>query len=146
MTRERILDTRSGGAVAITCPAESGISYLMRGAADPFHPWHGRSWFYWIIQFNSMLARGVDPGAAYRYARMMVTGGCSRREAIEIIAARDCGHLGTAIEIVDVSEIPTDRTYRNAWRRSTNGGPIWIDDDHAQRIDEQRMWDSYATA
>lgn len=72
-----------------------------------------------------------------------MTGGCSRREAIEIIAARDCGHLGTAIEIVDVSEIPTDRTYRNAWRRSTNGGEIWIDEETAQRIDEARMWEIF---
>ena len=89
MTRERILDTRTGGTVAVTCPAESGISYLMRGASDPFHPWHGRGWWFWIVQFNRMIARGVKPGAAYRYARMMVTGGCSRRQAIEIIAERD---------------------------------------------------------
>jgi len=143
MTRERILDTRPNGRVAITCPAECGIIYLMRGASDPFHPWHGREWWFWIVQFNRMLARGVKPGAAYRYARMMVTGGCSRREAIEIIAERDCGHLGTAIEIVDVSEIPTDRTYRDAWRRSTNGGEIWLDESIVQKIDERLAWQSY---
>ncbi|HVX35426.1 MAG TPA: hypothetical protein VHC71_04315 [Hyphomicrobium sp.] len=90
-----------------------------------------------------MLARGVKPRAAYRYARMMVTGGCTRREAIEIIAERDCGHLGTAIEIVDIDEIPKDRTHRDAWRRSQNGGPIYIDEKHAQRIDEARMWRQY---
>lgn len=129
--------------MAVTCPAESGISYLMRGTSDPFHPWHGRSVFYWIVQFNRMLAEGIKPGAAYRYARMMVTGGCTRREAIEIIAERDCGHLGTAIEIVDVDEIPTDRMYRDAWRRSSNGGPVWIDEDRAQRIDEARCWEAY---
>ena len=140
MTRERIIDTRAGGTVAVTCPAESGISYLMRGASDPFHPWHGRDWWFWIVQFNRMLARGVKPGAAYRYARMMMTGGCSRRQAIEIIAERDCGHLGTAIEIVDIDDLPKDRTYRAAWRRSPNGGPVWVDEDRAQQIDEERMW------
>ena len=143
MTRERILDTRTGGTVAVTCPAESGISYLMRGASDPFHPWHGRGWWFWIVQFNRMIARGVKPGAAYRYARMMVTGGCSRRDAIEIIAERDCGHLGSAVEIVDVADLPADRTYREAWRRSLNGGPVWIDEEHALRIDEARMWKAY---
>ncbi|WP_339083859.1 hypothetical protein [Hyphomicrobium sp. ghe19] len=66
-----------------------------------------------------------------------------RREAIEFIAERDCRHLGTAIAIVDVDEIPTDRTHRNAWRRSANGGPIWICETAAQAIDEQRMWDAY---
>jgi hypothetical protein len=143
MTRERILDTRPGGAVAVTCPSECGIAYLISGSSNPFHPWHGRSWFYWIVQFNRMIARGVKPKAAYRYARTMVKGGATRREAIEIIAERDCGHLGVAIEIVDVDEIPKDRTHRDAWRRSTNGGEIWIDEEHAQRIDERRMWENF---
>lgn len=137
------IDTRPNSIVAITCPAESGISYLMRGASDPLHPWRGRGLWFCIVQFNRMFARGVKPRAAYRYARMMVTGGCTRREAIEIIAERDCGHLGTAIEIVDIDEIPKDRTHRDAWRRSLNGGPIWIDDEHAQRIDEARMWEAF---
>lgn len=143
ITRERILDTRPGGRVAVTCPAESGISYLMRGSSDPFHPWHGRGWWFWIVQFNRMLAEGMKPKAAYRFARMMVTGGCSRREAIEIIAERDCGHRGVAIEIVDIDDIPNDWKHRDAWRRSQNGGPIWIDEDHAQRIDEARLWEAY---
>jgi hypothetical protein len=140
MTRERIIDTRPDGSVAITCPAEWGILALMYGGA-----WADRPWWFWIVQFQRMVSRGVKPHAAYRYARMMMTGGCGRREAIEIIAARDVGHLGTAIEIVDIDEIPKDRTHRDAWRRSTNGGPIWIDDDKARDIDEQRMWDYYAT-
>ena len=143
ITRERILDTREGGAVAITCPAEEGIRYLMLGTTYRWHPWHGRWWGFWIVQFNRMVARGVKPRAAYRYARMMVTGGCTRREAIEIIAERDCGHLGVAIEIVDIDDIPQDRTHRDAWRRSLNGGPIWIDEDHARMIDEQRAWSDY---
>jgi len=136
--RERIIDTREGGAVAVTCPSEWAILALMQGGA-----WVDQPWWFWIVQFNRMLARGVKPRAAYRYARTMMTGGATRREAIEIIAARDCAHLGTAIEIVDVDEIPTDRTYRNAWRRSQNGGPIYIDDDHAMIIDEQRAWSDY---
>ncbi|MBA2125049.1 hypothetical protein DLM45_02255 [Hyphomicrobium methylovorum] len=143
MTRERILDTRANGRVAVTCPAESGISYLMRGSTDPFHPWHGRPWWFWIVQFNRMIARGVLPRAAYRYCRMMVTGGCTRRDAIQLIAERDCGHLGGALEIIDIDDLPNDRTYRDAWRRSANGGPVWIDSDHAQRIDEAIMWKAY---
>lgn len=115
----------------------------MRGSSDRFHPWHGRPWYFWIVQFNRMLARGVKAKAAYRFARTMMTGGVTRREAIEIIAERDVGHLGVALEIIDVDELPKDRTYRDAWRRSSNGGPVWIDDDHAQRIDEQRAWRAY---
>lgn len=140
MTRERILATRSDSGVIVVCPSEWGISALMNGGAwADCHP------MFWMVQFNRMIRRGVRPAAAYLYAITMMTGGVSRREAIEIIAARDCEHRGTAIEIVDLSDIPVDRTYRNAWRRSRNGGPIWIDEDIAQQIDEQKMWKDYET-
>ena len=72
-----------------------------------------------------------------------MTGGCSRRQAIEIIAERDCGHLGTAIEIVDIDDLPADRTYRMAWRRSQNGGEVWLDENIVQQIDEMRSWKEY---
>ncbi len=146
VTRERIVDTRPDGSVAITIPAESGIAYLMHGPTGPWHPWFDRPWWFWMVQFARMVARGVKPSAAYRYAQTMRTGGATRRHAIEIIAARDCGHLGTAIEIVDVSALPEDRTYREAWRRSSNGGLIWIDEEKSREIDEDRMWKAHENA
>lgn len=139
MTPERILATQADGSVHITCPAEWGIAALMYGGA-----WADRWPGFWIAQVMRMVARGVPSAAAYRYARMMMTGGATRQEAIEIIRDRDC--RGHAIEIVDISEIPEDRTYRDAWRRSRNGGPIWIDEDKARSIDEARMWRQYETA
>ena len=144
MANERILTTLPDGGVTITCPSERAVSCLMRGATGPWHPWFGMPWWFGAVQFSRMISAGIMPTAAYRYVRTMFVGGVSRRDAIGIIAARDCGHMGTAIEIVDISEIPTDRTYRNAWRRSQNGGPIWIDDAAAIRIDEQRLWRAYA--
>lgn len=138
MTRERILATRPDGGVIVACPSEWGISALMTGGA-----WAEHHPMFWMLQFNRMIRRGVRPDAAHRYARTMLTGGASRREAIEIIAGRDCGHRGTAIEIIDVSDIPKDRKYRSAWRRSRNGGPIWIDEEIAQQLDERRMWKDY---
>ncbi len=146
MTRERILDTRPDGSVAITCPDENGIRYLMLGSDWWQHPWHERPWWFWIVQFQRKVARGVKPAAAYKFCRAMVTGGLSRREAIELIGEYSVGHLGVALEIVDISEIPTDRTYRDAWRRSSNGGPIWVCEKAAQEIDEARMWRLYETA
>lgn len=139
MTRERILATQPDGSVHITCPSEWGIAALMQGGAWDGH-WPG----FWIAQVMRMVARGVPSSAAYRYARTMMTGGATRRDAIEIIRDRDC--RGMAIEIVDIAEIPADRTYRNAWRRSSNGGPIWIDEDKAREIDEACMWRQYETA
>ena len=39
-----------------------------------------------------------------------------------------------------------DRTYRDAWRRSHNGGPIVIDERKAMAIDEARAWAAYEAA
>lgn len=142
MTRERILATRPDGGVSITIPSEMGILYLMHGPTGPWHPWFGEGWWFAIRQWRSQVKRGVPAKAAWVYAQTMLKGGVTRREAVEIIAARDS--RGAAIEIVDVSEIPDDRTYRDAWRRSANGGPIWIDDAIKDRIEEERMWRAYA--
>lgn len=141
MTPERIIYTAHTGGVVVCCPAEWAIDAMAQGNAWAHHP-RG----YWYVQVARQIARGVDPRAAERFARAMEFGGVSRRDAIEIIAARDCGHMGTQIEIVDISDIPTDRTYRDAWRRSANGGPIVIDETIAQQIDEQRMWRAYESA
>ncbi len=146
MTRERIITTLPDGSVSVTCPAEGAILCLQHGTTGPWHPWFGAPWWFPYVQFGRMVTRGVKAKAAWRYASTMVNGGASRREAIAIIADRDCSNLGTAIEIVDVSELPDDRTYRDAWRRSANGGPVWIDDEIKDQIEEERMWRDYARA
>lgn len=67
---------------------------------------------------------------AARYAEAIADGGLSEREAMEMIAEVCRTPDAKNLEIVDVSEIPTDRTHRNRWRRSSNGGPIWADSDY----------------
>lgn len=146
MTRERILTTRPDGSVVITCPAEPGILYLMHGATGPWHPWFGQPIWFGAVQFSRMVMDGIRPEIAYKFAHAMVNGGLTREQAIATIAARDCEQFGTAIEIVDVSEVPTDWTYRNAWRRSHNGGPIWVCEDAIREIEEQRMWTEHERA
>lgn len=138
MTRELIVYNPHAGGVAICAPSERCIAWMKRGNRWALFP-KG----YWRTQIQRQIDAGHLPAAAEQFARALHFGGFTRREAIEVIAQRDCGHLGSAIEIVDVSEIPTDRTYRNAWRRSANGGPIMIDEDKAQAIDERRMWSAY---
>lgn len=143
MTREVILTTLPDGGVAITIPDEEGIRYLTVGPTGTWHPWFGTSANFWIIQFNRKIARGVPAKAAYDFCDRMRRGGATRREALEIISAYVTWAFGTASEIVDISEIPDTRAHRAAWRRSTNGGPIWIDEEHAQRIDEARCWEDF---
>ncbi len=85
-------------------------------------------------QIASMVNRGVHENAAHRYAKAMMFGGCTTAEALEIIRDRDCAHLGTAIELWDVDDVPSDRWFRDAWRRSHNGGPISVNLELARPI------------
>jgi hypothetical protein len=81
--------------------------------------------------------------AAARFVRAMQFGGLSTPEAYAVMRDRFCAHLGTGCELWDLEDVPTDRTYRDAWRRSHNGGPIIIDARAAREIDEARAWAAY---
>lgn len=78
-------------------------------------------------QWRSDLAQDDRVALASRYAAALAYGGLNEREAVELISEVDRQPHAKAVEIVDLAEIPTDRTNRNHWRRSSNGGPIWVD-------------------
>jgi hypothetical protein len=61
-------------------------------------------------------------------------------EAYAIMRDRFCAHLGTGCELWNTADVPTESTYRNAWRRSHNGGAIVIDERVARAMDEARAW------
>lgn len=90
-------------------------------------------------QIASMVNRGIREDVAARYAKAMMFGGCTTAEALEIIRDRDCSPHGYAIELWDVDDIPKDRWFRNAWKRSHNGGPIGIDLNLAKPVQWQRV-------
>jgi len=136
--RARFVYTRPDGGVAITCPSANCVAYLMNGGR-----WPDANMFWLGWQIVRQIVNGVAPSVAAKYVRAMQHGGMTEHEALWLIAERDCRPYGTGIELWDVADIPTDRTHRDAWRRSQNGGPIWIDEDAAQRIDEQRLWRDY---
>jgi hypothetical protein len=81
---------------------------------------------------------------ATRFIEALAYGGLTEDEARELIAEKDVPSFYQSYEIMDSSELPQDRMHRNAWRRSRNGGPIYVDALKAQEIDEQKMWNSYA--
>jgi hypothetical protein len=121
--RQRIVYTRhSDGGVSVCAPTDWAIKWLGCGGfwGAKQHGWYDR-------QIESQIARGVMPDAARRYVKAMISGGCTTAEALGIIRDRDCGHLGHSIELQDVSDLPGDRWFRDAWKRSANGGPISID-------------------
>lgn len=118
--QKRIVYTRvKDGGVTVCCP--SGWAIAMMGCGGF---WKTRGFV--DIQIERQISRGIVPDVARRYAHAMQFGGCTTAEALEIIRDRDCAPYGTAFDLWDVEDIPTDKWFRDAWRRSHNGGPISI--------------------
>jgi len=133
--RERILYTRHDGGVAICHPAAECMAWMTGGGGY----WDQMPRGYAEEQVQRQISAGHQERAARRFCRAMTQGGCTDAEALDIIRDRDCGHLGTAFELLDVSAIATDRWFRDAWRRSHNGGPIYIPMSIAREIQIRRM-------
>src|SRR5207237_649888 len=132
-THKRIIYNRHEGGISVCCPADEAIAWMSCGGF-----WSRRPRGFMETQIEWQIARGIDPDVAKRYAHAMKFGGCTTAEALEIIRDRDCAPHGTAIELWDIDDIPTDRWFRNAWRRSHNGGPIYIDLNQAMPIQFER--------
>jgi hypothetical protein len=131
---KRIVYTRkSDGGVSVCVPAAEAIAHLCSGGFWP----SVRGFCEWQIEMQ--IARGVGHDAAQRYARAMVSGGCTTAEALAIIRDRDCAHLGTMIELFDIDDLPGDRWFRDAWTRSHNGGPVSVSLTRARRIQLERI-------
>ena len=132
---KRIVYTRFDGGVSVCCPTDECIAWMTGGGGI----WDKEPPGFLEVQIERMIEAGHGADASRRFARAVQFGGCTTAEALGIIRDRDCAHLGTAIELWDAGEIPADRWFRNAWRRSHNGGPICIDLNLAKPIQFQRI-------
>jgi len=138
---KRIVYTRRDGGVSICAPSLTALAYMTGGGGR----WDGYPRGFLERQIAKQ-AEECGEDAAARFVRAMQFGGLTSAEAYGIMRDRFCAHLGTAHELWDVEDVPTDRTYRDAWRRSHNGGPIVIDERKAMAIDEARAWAAYEAA
>ena len=128
-----ILYTGHDGRVAICAPSQNCIRWMATGGR-----WSDMPRGFVDTQIERQIAGGHLPDAAARFARALAFGGLTESEALCVIKDRDCGHLGTAHDVVDASDLP-DRWFRDAWRRSHNGGPISINIDAARGIQFKRL-------
>jgi hypothetical protein len=135
---KRIVYTKHDGDVAICVPAMSCIRTMSCGGW-----WNSYPRGFLKTQIERQIEAGHNADAVQRFVMAMQFGGCTEAEAYGIIRDRDCAHLGTGCELWDVDMVPMDRRYRDAWRRSHNGGPIYIDARLAQEIDERAAWAAY---
>jgi hypothetical protein len=61
---------------------------------------------------------------AKRWVDALIVGGLSEMEAMALIFEISAPAYSVAREVWDVSDVPSDRSNRQKWRRSANGGPI----------------------
>jgi hypothetical protein len=147
MTRLRIVCTNPNGSVAIVTPAAECLEEFRLG----------------LVLARTLRGIATSPDREREFAKLirdaswrpdrkqrereriarewfdgLFAGGLSERQAVELIRDHDAPAWSTGWEIVHQDELPADRRHRNAWRRSPNGGPIYIDEAAARRVDAER--------
>lgn len=130
---KRILYTRYDGGVSV-CQPTTDIFRIMQGGGY----WNDRPHGFIDKQIERNIEAGHLPQAAVDFCRAVAFGGCSEKDVWRIIRDRDCGHLGTMHELIDVDELP-DRWFRDAWTRSPNGGPVGVHLGKARKIQWKRI-------
>jgi hypothetical protein len=143
MTRRHIVTTAPDGGVLITTPSLTAMCFMACGGGRWDEDIAREPPGFLDRQIAEQAKHGVGEQAARRFVMAMQCGGCTVDEAYEVMRDRFAAHLGIAHELWDTADIPADRTYRAAWRRSQNGGPIWIDERKVMEIDEHRAWLTY---
>lgn len=133
---KRIVYTRPDNGVSICAPSLTALRFMTNGGgrwnSENVPNYDGKAFLE--RQIAEQAKHGVGEYAAARFVNAMQYGGCTANEAYAIICDRFCAHLGTGCELWGIEEISKDRWFRDAWRRSQNGGPIYIDLRKARRI------------
>jgi len=128
-----ILYTRHDGGVTVTYPMPEIFRVMQSGGY-----WDHKPRGYVQTQIDRQIQAGIDPDHARRFAHAVAFGGCTEAEVWEIIRDRDCARHGVLHELIDVSDLP-DRWFRDAWRRSSNGGPPSVDLEKAKPIQWRKL-------
>lgn len=114
-----ILYTTPDGRVELCAPAPECLRYLCSGG---YYRDTSRGALQRAVEWE--VERGRDEYEAARFVAALAFGGHTEAEAYGLIRDKDCARRGTAFDVT--GELP-DRWFRDAWRRSHNGGPISLD-------------------
>jgi hypothetical protein len=114
--------------------------------SDEFLTWLGNGGYWQNKPIQAMdqwiegkIDQGHLPFAVKAYANALRGGGNTLAECYGLARDFDCAHLGVGFERWPFSDIPQDRWFRDAWRRSHNGGPIKINMDAARSIQFRKI-------
>ena len=141
-----ILFTRpSDGGVTVCAPTQWAINIMCNGGGL----WNDRprGFLDELVRRKSCPTlqknRHITEASAWRFVKAMQYGGCTTAEALDVIREHDCTRGGDGIlhELIDVTDLP-DRWFRDAWRRSSNGGPPSVDLEKAKPIQWRKIVDA----
>lgn len=148
MSRLRIVCNCPDGSVAVIAPAPEFIEECRIGIVaartkrgiyqEPLDIYYEVGKFVREPTWRPDLRDDERVRLAVKRVEALAYGGLNELQTLELIRDCDAPPYSTAREIVDYGEIPFDRTYRDAWARSPNGGPIYIDAAKARAIREKR--------
>lgn len=130
LNQKYIVYTRNDGGVSICAPSLTALSFMTNGGGR----WDGYNPGFLDRQIEAQAQYGVGERAARSFVMAMQFGGYTEAEAYGVMLDRFCAHLGTGCELWSRQELPNDRWFRDAWRRSANGGPIRIDMKVARKV------------
>lgn len=133
---KKIIYTAHDGGVRVYTPSREIFRIMASGGY-----WSDRPRGFLQKQIERQISDGIDPDHARRFANATEYGGCTTAEVYDILKDRDCGRHGRLHELIDPLELP-DRWFRNAWRRSGNGGPPSVNLELAKPIQWSRLWDA----
>lgn len=123
-----IVCSRPDGGVSVLHPTEYAYARTKGGGLNLPYPRQ--------MCIDNMVKNGKRPGFAKRWVDTAISGGMTDAEFYEAIIEKDMPKNYSAPELV--SCLP-DRWFRNAWKRSHNGGPIYIDLARAKTVQAQRI-------
>lgn len=136
---------RSDGGVAVIVPVPSALRELTSGG----RPWLGARR---QVEIENFVRGGMPEETAARWIDALIAGNATTAEAYEHILMRSREPDQAAIDLVDIAEVPAlrdpagNRWCRNAWRRSMNGGPVYIDIQRAIELEQKRLVRARAAA
>lgn len=133
---DRIVYTRPDNAVSVLIPAPEYMRATTLGGGMI----KGMSVRREIDRF---VEHGWDGDFARLYTHAIAYGGHTEAEAFDILRRKDVPKDASGVERWQTSELPGDRWFRDAWRRSHNGGPISVDLERARPVQSKRLLSCY---
>lgn len=130
LNQKFIIYTRFDGGVDICSPSLTALRFMTTGGGR----WDGFDPGFLDRQINAHSQHGIGERIARTFVHAMQFGGHTHAEAYGIMRDRFCTHLGTGCELWNKEDLQLDRWFRDAWKRSQNGGPIYIDMRIARKI------------